>query len=89
MNTSTESVDITGIAVALGRIEEKVSHLGGIEDRLRAVESTVTEMKAQQKPRAPWWTVVGAVVGIVTGSGSVIALLAVLSRVGDVLGQLP
>lgn len=61
MNPETQNIDLTSIAVALGRIEEKVSHLTGLEDRLRNVETAITELKAQQKPRAPWWVIMGGI----------------------------
>lgn len=69
------STDLTSIAVALGRIEEKVSHLTGLEDRMRNVESAVTEIKARQKPAVPWYLIVGGIAGIGAGVGYVIDLL--------------
>jgi uncharacterized protein HemX len=64
MSPETQSIDITGIAVALGRIEEKVSHLMPMDERLRKVETDVAEMKAKDAPKAPWWAVVGGIAGI-------------------------
>ncbi|EQM78215.1 hypothetical protein [Microbacterium maritypicum] len=89
MNENASSTDITGIAVTLGRIEEKVSHLQGMDDRLRKLEADVTEMKAQQKPKAPWWAVVGAVVGIIGGASTLIGLFVVLSSISQALANLP
>ena len=66
MNPETQGVDLTGLSVAVGRIEEKLSHLAGMEDRLRTVETKLTEMQAQQKPKAPWWVIVGGIAGVVT-----------------------
>lgn len=74
------STDLTSIAVALGRIEEKVSHLTGLEDRMRNVESAVTEIKAKQKPSVPWYVVAGGLAGI--GAG----VLYVLDLLGRLLG---
>jgi hypothetical protein len=85
MNENTSSIDITGIAVTLGRIEEKVSHLQGMDDRLWKLEADVTEMKAQQKPRAPWW----AVVGIVGGASTLVGLFVLLSNISQALSHLP
>lgn len=62
----TQQLDITGLSVAVGRIEEKLSHLAGMEDRLRAVETQLTEIRAQQKPRTPWWVIVGGLAGVIT-----------------------
>lgn len=89
MNDNTSSTDITGIAVTLGRLEEKVSHLQGMDDRLRTVEADVTKMKAQQKPKAPWWAVVGAVVGLVGGASTVVGLFVLLSNISQALTLLP
>lgn len=66
MNPEATQMDLTGLSVAVGRIEEKLSHLAGMEDRLRNVETAITEIKAQQRPRTPWWVVVGGVAGSVT-----------------------
>lgn len=66
MNPETSQMDMTGLSVAVGRIEEKLSHLSGMEDRLRNVENQLTEMKAQQKPKAPWWVIVGGLAGVTT-----------------------
>lgn len=73
-----ESTDLTSIAVALGRIEEKVSHLTGLEDRMRSVEKAVTEINAKERPKAPWWSIAGGLAG--TGAFLVIGL--------DMLGRL-
>lgn len=89
MNENTSSIDITGIAVTLGRIEEKVSHLQGMDDRLRKVESDLTELKAQQKPKAPWWVVIGAVVGVIGGVSTLIGLFVLLSSLSQALSHLP
>lgn len=56
-------VDLTSIAVALGRIEEKVSHLSGMEERLRNVETAITEIQATNKPKTPWYVITGGLAG--------------------------
>lgn len=66
MGSEAPPMDLTGMAVALGRIEEKVSHLSGLDERLRALEQTVTELRSQQKPRAPWWVIIGGLAATVT-----------------------
>lgn len=41
----------------------------GIESRLHTVENDVATLKAQQAPKAPWWSVlagVGSIVAIIT-----------------------
>ena len=59
-----ESTDLTAIAVALGRIEEKVNHLAGVEERLRNVETAITQMEAKERPKPPWWSIAGGLAGI-------------------------
>jgi len=66
VNPETQNVDLTGLSVAVGRIEEKLSHLAGKEDRLRNVEAQLVELRAQQRPKTPWWVIVGGIAGIVT-----------------------
>ncbi len=74
MNPDTGNIDITGIAVALGRIEEKVSHLTAMDERLRKVETDLTELKARQAPKTPWYTVASGIAGI----GSIILTIGVI-----------
>ena len=83
----TGNIDITGIAVALGRIEEKVSHLTGMDERLRKVESDLTELKAQQKPKTPWYIVVGGLAGIGSLIITASAIWVFMSRVADIFAQ--
>lgn len=71
----------TELAVAVGRIEEKVSRLVDMEERLRKVEQTIERIDATNPPRAPWYFVVGGVVGIITGLGALIALIAVFAQI--------
>lgn len=65
----TTPIDITGIAVAVGRIEEKLTamsekesrtddRLGRVEDRLTNIELS---MATHVRPKAPWWVVVAGV----------------------------
>jgi len=86
MNPETTPMDITGIAVALGRIEEKVSHLTGLEDRLRNVETQLTELKAQQKPRAPWWVIMG---GIAATGTALTGFWVLFNLAADLAGLVP
>jgi hypothetical protein len=71
-------VDLTTLAVAIGRVEEKLSHISGLEDRLRSVEEAVTRMEAKERPKAPWYLIVGGLAG---GAAAV-------AFVVDMLGQL-
>ena len=84
--TETGSIDITGIAVALGRIEEKVSHLTAMDDRLRNVEADVTELKARQRPAAPWWLIVG---GVAAFAALAVNSIVLVNLLGDIAKALP
>jgi hypothetical protein len=74
----------TELAVAIGRIEEKVSRLADMEERLREVEKTTDRLEARLPQKTPWYFIVSGVVGIITGIGGLIALIAVLARVGGI-----
>jgi hypothetical protein len=82
----------TELAVSIGRIEEMVKSLfttakeqavsmRDLDQRVRELEQSVQRIEANQKPSTPWFTVVGAIVGIVTGIGSLVALVAILSNI--------
>ncbi len=82
----------TELAVSIGRIEEMVKSLfttakeqavsmRDLDQRVRELEQSVQRIEANQKPSTPWFTVVGAVVGIITGIGSLVALVAILSNI--------
>lgn len=83
----------TGVAVAIGRIEEMIKSLAetvkeqatsvrDLDVRVREVENAINRIEAKQVPKQPWYSVVAGIVGIVTGAGSLIALLAILSNLG-------
>lgn len=80
----------TELAVAVGRIEEMVKSLfttakeqavsmRDLDQRVRELEQSVQRIEANQRPATPWFAVVGAVVGIITGLGSLVALVGILS----------
>lgn len=66
----TGQMDLTGLFVAVGRLEAKVDIImgreGRVEERLATLEQAVTELKAQQRPRTPWWVIVGGIAATVT-----------------------
>lgn len=70
----------TEALVTLGRIEEKVSHLAMMDERLRKVETDLTELKARQTPKAPWWAVAGGLAGIGSIATTMIVLLPLLMK---------
>lgn len=56
------------------------------DQRLEKIEIAQAVAQAQQRPRAPWYVVVGAVVGIVSGVAGLFAVLAYLSQISSALG---
>lgn len=75
------SANIANLTTA---IEKQGTMMEKFDERLRKVEGAVETIQATQyvaAPKAPWYSIVGGVVGIVTGAGSLIALLAVMSRI--------
>lgn len=76
-----EGTTYTELAVALGRVEEKVTRIADMDDRLRAVEKTVERLDATQRPKTPWYFVVAGVGGIITGVGGLITLLILLPKI--------
>lgn len=63
----------------LGRIEEKVSHLAGMDERLRVVERAVAELTAKQTPKVSAFNVVAMVVSLLTGVGVLVTIVAVFT----------
>ncbi|RLP76341.1 hypothetical protein D9V32_05580 [Mycetocola tolaasinivorans] len=53
-------------------------------DRLGSLEGRITRLEAAQRPRAPWYAVTGAIVGILTGAGALIALIGMLGRIAEI-----
>lgn len=75
------SANIANLTTA---IDNQGTKLDKFDERLRTVETKVETLQATryiERPRAPWYSVVGGVVSIVTGTGSLIALIAVLNQV--------
>lgn len=56
------------------RLDNHGTRLGESETRLARLESLV-------KPRTPWYVILGAIVGILTGIGAIASLLVLLSRI--------
>jgi len=87
--TPGQSVEL---AVAVGRIEEMIKSLfttvkeqaismRDLDERVRDLEKVVQRIEANQVPKQPWYSVVGGVVGIISGVGSFIALIVILSQI--------
>lgn len=82
----------TELAVSIGRIEEMVKSLfttakeqavsmRDLDQRVRELEQTVQRIEANQKPATPWYVTIGAIVAIITGVGSLVALISILSTI--------
>ncbi|MGN7976535.1 hypothetical protein ACTJJ4_03095 [Microbacterium sp. 22195] len=84
MNPESQSIDLTSIAVALGRIEVEVKSIRSMDERLRKVETDITELKAQQRPRAPWYTIVAGIGGILVIGLNGFLMLQLLAKVAAV-----
>jgi hypothetical protein len=80
------------LAVAVGRIEEMIKSLfttvkeqaismRDLDERVRDLEKAIQRIEANQAPKQPWYSVVGGIVGIITGIGSFIALIVILSQI--------
>lgn len=80
------------LAVAVGRIEEMIKSLfttvkeqaismRDLDERVRDLEKAIQRIETNQGPRQPWYSVVGGIVGIITGIGSFIALIVILSQI--------
>lgn len=88
-----EAFDGMRLAEILGEIKSDIRNLSDtvrgyktsmdeLDERLRKVENAVESLKAirDESPKpTPWYSVVGAVVGIISGIGSLVALIAILS----------
>lgn len=68
--------NFTELAVAIGRVEEKVSRIAGMEERLLLVEKTVERLEARQPTKVSGWTIASAVLGIPASIGALIAVVA-------------
>ena len=68
-NPPTQSVDITGLAVAMGRVEEKLTGMAEKEnktgDRLDKIDQRLTALElniaANVRPKTPWYNVVAGI----------------------------
>lgn len=87
MNPEPTPSNFTELAVAVGRIEEKVSRVAGLEERVLQVEKTVERIEASQRPRTPWYSVVTAVVAIIGVPGTLIAVFIYLAQISAAVAK--
>lgn len=73
---------LTEIAVALGRIEEKVSRIADMEKRILHVEKAVERLEARQPSRVSGWTIASAILGVPASIGALIAVVALWLNMG-------
>lgn len=84
---------VDNLAAAVGdmvainhRLDQHHNRLNDHGTRLGTVETAQAIATAQQRPRAPWYAITGAIVGIVAGCVSIITLISVLADIADALG---
>lgn len=75
--------NFTELAVAIGRVEEKVSRIADMEKRLLDVEKAVERLEARQPTKVSGWTIVSAVLGIPASLGALIGVIALWLNVAQ------
>lgn len=76
-----------GDMVAINRrLDQHHDRLNDHGVRLGTLETQQAISAATQRPRAPWYVVTGAIVGIVGGIATVIAVLKALGEISIALG---
>ena len=76
-----------GDMVAINRrLDQHHDRLNDHGSRIGTVETQQAITAATQRPRAPWYVVVGAIVGILGGAATLVALLRVLGEISIALG---
>ncbi|UXO93843.1 hypothetical protein Pan2_24 [Pseudanabaena phage Pan2] len=75
--------NFTELAVAIGRVEEKVSRIADMEKRLLHVEKAVERLEARQPTKVSGWTIVSAVLGIPASLGALIGVIALWLNVAQ------
>jgi len=68
-------VDLTQIAVAIGRIEEKVTRISKLEDRIAHVEKQTIELTAKMPTRTPWFSAVAGISSVLSILISAVVLI--------------
>lgn len=66
--------------VLLGRLEAKVDLLMPLSMQFADLKSEVAVLKSQQKPTAPWWSVVAGLSGVVAMIGTATTLVILFTK---------
>lgn len=77
--------DVGELVAVNKRLDSHSKTLVEHDGRLDKIEIAQAVVAANQRPRAPWYSVVGAVVGIVAGVGSLITLIVLLGQISRAL----
>lgn len=79
-----ELTNAVGEMVAVNkRLDSHHVKLAENDHRLDELEKHKAVLDSHQ--RAPWWVVLGAIVGVVTGIGALLGLLSVLGQISEAL----
>ncbi|MEB4614010.1 hypothetical protein [Leucobacter sp. M11] len=73
------------VTITKDKQEEYETRLANHGTRLGDLELRMTQVETSQKPRTPWYLVVGAVGGILTSVATLFTLLIMASKVGAAL----
>ena len=84
--TVNDLVNSIGELVAVNkRLDSHHNTLELHDKRLDVLEIAKEVLAAQQRPRTPWYNIVGAIVGIIAGVSGLIALVVTLSQLTQAL----
>ncbi len=86
-----EKLDSVLVAVEqLVAVNKRLDHhhdwLNDHGSRLSVLETAQAVAAAQIRPRAPWYSVVGAIVGIIAGVTGLVTLISIASKLGALPG---
>lgn len=79
------AADIGQLVAVNKRLDAHSKTLVEHDGRLDQLEVAQAIAAAQQRPRTPWYVTVGAIVGIVTGLGALITLIAMLGQISQAI----
>lgn len=74
------------VTITKDKQEEYEARLANHGSRLGDIEHRLTRLEGNQKPRTPWYSVVGGIAGIVASVATLITLITVASKLGATLG---